>query len=544
MEERSMYPLDFLKTNHTFKSITMSNIKHIVYLMLENRSADQVLGWLYDENNPPAVTIPKEKDPTYDGLSTEFFNLGPKGQKHFIQKGTNNNMNVPIHDPHEEFGHVTMQVFESDTPLSKTPATMGGFYKDFESFNYFPEQIMQSYTPEELPVLNGLAKNFAVSDRYFSSVPTQTNCNRAFAACGNSLGLNSKTKQLEAWVNNRNTNYSWPGLSQPTGQQFNQKTIWNVLSENGLGSTSDWMHYYSDGTLFEDILGIDGYSYTRDLMEQIQGSAFDAHFDNMDAFLLNAKAGTLPKFSFLEPSWGIGLISGIEFQGSDYHPPTNLAPGEKFVKSIYDALTSNADAWAETLFIINFDEHGGTYDHTKTPWGAKAPWANPTDGNNAPVSSEENFEFDRFGVRVPLILVSPQIEASTVFRAEGDTPYDHTSVIATILNLLGIPKDKWKLGSRTANAPTFENVLTLKTPRTDVPVIHANSLGDESSVDRLTVAPNDIQLRMVTSLISQLIEKYNLNEDDIADLDLASLEKADTLSELSQFLIKTIEKTR
>ena len=263
---------------------------------------------------------------------------------------------------------------------------MGGFYQDFASYDDQTQQIMQSYTPAELPVLNGLAKNFAVSDEYFCSIPTQTNSNRAFAACGNSIGINT-ANQSEAWVNNRNTDYIPPHLSQPRGSQFNQKTIWNVLSENGFDTTSEWMQYYSNGNWIEDLLGLEGYSYTRDLMEKIQDTSFDAHFDNMDVFMANAKAGTLPKFSFLEPEWGLEIPIGMKdygVNGTDYHPPTNLAPGEAFVKSIYDALTSNEEAWKETLFIINFDEHGGTYDHVPTPWGAKAPWSDLSDGTAEP----------------------------------------------------------------------------------------------------------------------------------------------------------------
>lgn len=526
----------------------MSKIKHIVYLMLENRSTDQVLGWLYDAANSPLVTIPEQSSPSYDGLNTDFYNLDSSGNKQFVVKGTGNNMHVPIHDPHEEFSHVNFQVFGSEsTPTSPAPVTMGGFYQDFETYDYFTEQIMQSYTPDELPVLNGLAKNFAVSDRYFSSVPTQTNCNRAFAACGNSLGMNATTNTLEAWVNNRGTNYSWPGISEPVGPQFNQKTIWNVLSENGMNSTSDWMQFYSNGTFLDDFLGLDGYSYTRDLMNQLKDSKFDAHFDSMDTFLASAKAGTLPKFSFLEPSWGLEvpfLLWDVGFAGTDYHPPTNLAPGEKFVQSIYEALTSNADAWAETLFIINFDEHGGTYDHVPTPWGAKAPWANLADGTLAPVSSEGDFQFDRFGVRVPLILVSPLIQQSTVFRAAGDTPYDHTSVIATILNLLEIPKANWGLGSRTANAPTFENVLTLDTPRTDIPTIEANAAASESHFDRTQVPANDIQLRMVRSLIAQAIKKKGLSETAVKNLSLELMENTETLAELTHLFIEAIGKIK
>lgn len=522
-----------------------TNIKHIVYLMLENRSLDQVLGWLYNENNPPKKNIPAQDKPTYDGLQTTFYNEDVNGNKHYIVEGTGNNMNVPIHDPHEEYEHVNVQVFgNSATPTASTPPTMGGFYKDFATYNYQIEQIMESYTPEELPVLNGLAKNFAVSDRYFCSVPTQTNCNRAFAASGNSLGLNNN-KQLEGWVNNRGVDYIPPHLSQPEGRQFNQKTIWNVLSDNGLNTPSDWMIYYSNGTWLEDVLGLEGYSYTRDLMQNIQDPSFDNHFGRMDDFLKNAKAGTLPKFSFLEPEWGLeapifGKDLGVN--GNDYHPPTNLASGEAFVKSIYDALITNKEAWEQTLFIINFDEHGGTYDHTPTPWGAKAPWENPTDGTPKPTQFEGGFQFDRFGVRVPLILVSPLVEASTVFRAEGDTPYDHTSVIATILNLLNIPKENWQLGSRTANAPTFENVFEGNPTRTDIPEIAINKSGLEDAELAASSKINDIQLRMMGTILNKLITDKGLQPKDLEKLALKELENNKTLKEISTVFIDMIKK--
>lgn len=479
----------------------MKKIKHIVYLMLENRSFDNVLGWLYDEQNPPKVNIPAQTPPTFDGLKDNtYFNLDADGNRHYVTKGTGNNMSVPMHDPHEEYEYVNDQLFGAmENPPDGTPAKMEGFYKDFATYGSHPEQIMQTYTPEELPVLNGLARAFAVSDRYFCSVPTQTNCNRAFSHCGNSLGVN-KDGKLEGWVNNRDFDLNPVGghLSQPEGRQFNQKTFWNVLTENNFDSTSDWMQYHSCGSWFEDFLGVEGYSYTRDLMEQLQGDESTSHFADIDEFFSRAQAGTLPKVCFLEPDWGLKkLLLGHDWgiNGNDYHPPTNLAPGEEFVKSVYDALTSNKEAWDQTLFIINFDEHGGTYDHVPPPWGAAVPWSN--DDCPAPHTTEYSFQFNRFGVRVPLILVSPLVQAGTVFRAEGDTPYDHTSVIATILTLMGVPKDRWQLGARTANAPTFENVLTLTTPRRDIPVVETNASGFEGPIDNTQL--NDIQARGLQS---------------------------------------------
>ncbi|OJJ21201.1 hypothetical protein BKI52_11585 [marine bacterium AO1-C] len=537
----------------------MQKIKHIVYLMLENRSFDNVLGWLYDEQNPPKNNIPSQGTPYFEGLKENtYYNIDQEGKKYYVTKGTDNKLDVPSYDPNEVYEHVNNQVFGSEAnPNQGQKPTMGGFYKDYVAFYNNASQIMQTYTPDELPVLNGLAKNFAVSDMYFSSVPTQTNCNRAFAASGNSLGI-TDDNVLTAWVNNRDVPFSLSplhisGVTKPAGNQFNQSTLWNVLYNNGFNTPDDWTLFNCSGTAWERELDVEGYSYTRALMEQLQSSDYDAHFDVMDNFLTKAKNGTLPTFSFLEPEWGLIkniIITKLGINGNDYHPPTNLQPGEIFVKSIYDALTSNKEAWEQTLFIINFDEHGGTYDHVAPPWNAAAPWDNKE--TPTPTAYEKGFEFDRFGVRVPLILVSPLIEASTVFRASGDVPYDHTSVIATILTMMGVSKDKWNLGSRVANAPTFENILTLSTPRTDVPEIQVNANAKVADVD---APPNDIQKIMaqsiLTSALQQKAQKQSLTntnnqatEDNAKDM-FQSLKEVKTISELSSVLethLKTILK--
>lgn len=518
-----------------------SEIKHIVYLMLENRSLDQLLGWLYDEKNPPMINVPAQEKPTYNGLKENtYYNLDKDGNKHYVIKGVDH-MNVPVHDPHEKYQHVNMQLFdkEENQQCGTTP-TMSGFYKDFATYNDHVDEIMQTYTPQDLPVINGLAKAFAVSDHYFCSVPTQTNCNRAFAASGNSLGINNDG-ELEAFVNNRNFSEIPPHASQPVGKQFNQKSMWNVLSDHNLGQPSDWMHYYSHGTWIEDILGVEDYTYTRDIMTQLQPKCFDDNFDKMDVFFERAKSGTLPKVCFLEPEWGleVTLDGDIEIgvNGNDYHPPTNLIPGETFVKKIYDHLTSNKEAWANTLFIINFDEHGGTYDHVGPTPCAKAPWE--SDGTPIPDKKEECFDFKRFGVRVPLLLISPRVQESTVFRAEGNTPYDHTSVIATILKMLDIPKENWELGARTANAPTFENIFEGNPVREDIPVVEVNKQPQMLNGIEETTPPNDIHLRIAYSVLDRFIKKEGLSKEEIDGLNLPRLVDAINIKHLSK-LLKTV----
>ena len=128
-------------------------------------------------------------------------------------------------------------------------------------------------------------------------------------------------------------------------------------------------------------------------------------FGVLDKFFQKARYGCLPSFSFLEPY----LLSPLDSEttATSYHPPSDVASGEKFVKDIYDALSSSK-VWEHTLFIITFDEHGGTYDHISQP-AAIPPWGN----NSAPpngVTLECDFKFNRFGVRVPTIFVSPMIK--------------------------------------------------------------------------------------------------------------------------------------
>ena len=127
-------------------SQVMPKIKHIVVLMLENRSLDNLLGWLYsDEGNQPGINIPpppEGKKPTYEGLEEGKYFLpltyGGKTAQYPIIKGTcGNGLAVPSLDPWEEYEHVTNQLFGNQseyrqpTPAKGTPETMEGFLQDF-----------------------------------------------------------------------------------------------------------------------------------------------------------------------------------------------------------------------------------------------------------------------------------------------------------------------------------------------------------------------------------------------------------------------------
>ena len=267
--------------------------------------------------------------------------------------------------------------------------------------------IMGCFAPETLPVLSALARGYAVCDRWFSSVPTETLPNRAFACAATSQGhMDDKT------------------------HTFSSLTIFGLLGAAGQG----WAVY-----------GYDAEPLTKNTFTQISGAAA-SHFGKFADFRAAAAAGTLPAYTFLEPSWGS--------DGNSQHPPYDVALGEQLIHDVYEALRAGP-GWPSTLLVITYDEHGGCYDHVPPPWGAVPPDAD---------AGEFGFGFDRFGVRVPTVLVSPLIAPGTVYRAPaGGTPLDHTSVLKTVEQRWNLPA----LNARDAAAPGFGDVLTLTTPRTD-----------------------------------------------------------------------------
>lgn len=495
----------------------MKNIENIIYLMLENRSLDSVLGWLY-ESDQPANFIPSSNSDPFNGLQTgNYYNPNGKEGKVPVTKITvDQGQQIPSVDPHEEFQYVQIQI------ATTNEVEMGGFYNDFSTVNKsVPKQIMETYTPESLPVINSLAKQFAVSDTYFSSIPTQTNCNRAFALTGNSLGLYyDKPRDLKAWVNNSFAKHEKGELDVT----FNQKTIWDVLNENGFKSQEDWMIFYQD--LWPPIYG--SYFFTQDLLWPTLGNQSSDNFGSISTFFTQAQSGNLPTFSFLEPAWYEEILGN----GNDYHPPANVGGGEQFLYKLYDALKASPK-WENTLLIINFDEHGGTYDHVTPPSGVKAPWDNPSDGTPTPDSEEENFDFQSLGVRVPLILVSPLIEEKTVVRSTSGASFDHTSVIATILNHFEIQRDGWKLGSRTANAETFENVVTLTPAKARTNVSIASPVNTTSQTDK-DVEPNDLQWMIMHRSLARTINRNNLSRERFQELYLEHFKDIKTIKQMNE----------
>ncbi len=404
-------------------------VQHIVVLMMASRSFDHMLGFLYSGNVSPFDGLTgTESNPDSDGQAVTVFRIEPT---------TPNAYYMPGADPGEGYQATNDQLYGNNNGPSSVghAATCQGFVANYaKTLSWESAQraswpivagtvegdIMGCFTPEALPVLSALAKGYAVCDQWFASVPTETMPNRAFACAATSQGhMDNKT------------------------HTFSSPTIFGLLDAAGLG----WSVY-----------GYAAEPLTKSMFTQISTAAA-SHFGRFTDFQAAAAAGVLPPFTFLEPSWGSS--------GNSQHPPYDVALGEQLIHDVYEALRTGP-GWPGTLLVITYDQHGGLYDHVPPPWGAVPP-------DNA--VGEFGFGFDRFGVRVPTVLVSPLIAPGTVFRVpDGRMPLDHTSILKTVEQRWNLPA----LTARDAAAPGFGEVLTLTRPRPDdvlaggtVPVLSA-----------------------------------------------------------------------
>lgn len=406
----------------TVSSNQLSAVNHLVVLMLENRSFDHMLGFLYhDSDNVSPAGHP------FEGLTGKEFNLDKNGRRVGIFKITPSTRNaylMPGADPGEGYIATNSQIFGSIDAPSPPNANMDGFVKDFaytlgwqskeKNWHIVPgtkaNDIMGMFTPQMLPVLSGLAKGYAVCDHWFCSVPTETLPNRAFVCAATSQGhMDDKTHS-----------YTCP-------------SIFGLLSKHNVG----WKIY-----------GYDSLPLTKGNFPDTKSASAD-HFGVFSDFRADAKNGKLAAYSFLEPDF--------KPTGNDQHPNYDVANGEKLIHEVYYAL-QKSPKWNETLLIVTYDEHGGCYDHVPPPQGATQPDS---------CAGEFGFDFKRFGVRVPTVLVSPRIPPGTVFRVRSKaTPLDHTSILKTIEKRWGLSP----LTKRDAAAPDIGDVLSLSAPRTDDPL--------------------------------------------------------------------------
>jgi phospholipase C len=527
-------------------------IKHVVVLMLENRGFDHLMGWLYPPTEagaaPPYALISVDGDERpFIGLSTltpdqlaALANPPPRTDPPPVPPPPPLQINrgarspkTPAYNTGEKFQHILNQqwgvALTDDVWLDKAAREaqlailshngamappMTGYVMDYD-LDVFHEsnvrlgrsdlsEVLDTYLPQQVPVLSGLARAYAVSDEWFCSVPSQTNTNRAFSMTGTSRGLvnnsfyDPPSWNPEIWAFKK----AFGGKSHADALPVSTRSMFEVLEEANLSWKVYWQMEWPPRILTAKVKSLPGgikaeWQYTRTMLPLLLDSQFDDNFVKFDAndpasaFFRDARAGTLPAVSWIEPKWGGG--SSWDFParmvGNDYHPVSDTTVGEDFVQNVYRALRDGPQ-WDNTLLIITFDENGGTYDHVPPPGSTPQPpppeGAPPPPPVVAPPGNEAcplphppidrhdmdadtrtqyGFKFDQLGVRVPTLLVSPRIPKGALFRStKPGVSYDHTSIIASILKLGQIPETNWLLGERVANAPTFEDLIISAPP--------------------------------------------------------------------------------
>lgn len=381
-------------------------IAHLVVLVLENRSFDNILGWLYPDRDD------------FDGLiGTEANPLtAPDGSVTQIGVWNSNDVTaeaacMPDPDPGELFDDINMQIFGLHGRPGDRP-TMSGFVDNYARRVPPPKdvrQIMHCFTPEQVPVLSELARAFGVSDRWFASAPCQTWPNRLFLHTGTAGG--------------RVDNFAIP-------VPFFLPTVFRTLRRH----RRKWRVYFHDLPQTAALTNV--------------WHRLWRNFRLFDEFVADAQAGRLPTYSFIEPRYYTSMVSGDP--PNDEHPPHNMVYGEQLIAATYNAVRAGP-RWDRTLLVITYDEHGGCYDHVPPP-AAVSPGPPYPDG----------FRFDRFGVRVPTVLISPWIPAGSVVRPpEGGPPFDHTSVIATLHRAFNLGPEPTP---RVEAAPDLLGALSLPRP--------------------------------------------------------------------------------
>lgn len=410
-------------------TLPQSRIKHIVVLMLENRSLDHLFGFF---KAPSGQTIEN-----LQGANAALSNLLDPTQP---QSAGNPKFTVSqpapfaVHDkegPPHSFNAVCIQLCNSTAgPSNSNPVKNNGFvraYKDdllrrtHQVDHNNVAEVMASFSPSQLPAINQLANEFCLCDHWFCEVPGPTMPNRMYIHAATSEGYVHNAFQRD----------------------FTSKTIYELVAAKGL----TWCSYFHD---LNEVLQFKNLGQSPDNFRRFE-----------DRWAADVSAGNLPHYVFVLPRFTNKKATqkAPAKMANSQHAPEDVRFAEHLIADVYDALAANATLFAETALIVTYDEHGGFFEHV-----APGPSPNP-DGMNSPNPDDSAkftvpvFGFDRLGLRVPTLVVSPWIPKAKVVNRN----LQHTSVIKTAIEMFGLAGP---LNHRDASAASFADLFNqLPNPR-------------------------------------------------------------------------------
>jgi phospholipase C len=375
---------------------TMPGIEHIVVVMLENHSFDTLLGMLGRGDGWPlgANGLPSSTNPYADGRIQHAFHMPTTCQ-------------LP-NTPSQEW-------------RTSNLAYNGGKMDGFVSAPISPQLAgdvggvaMGYWTAEDLPFTYSLASTFPIADRFFCSMLGQTDPNRRYLISATSSGM----------TDDISTSVSVDNLIQDALLATPTPTIFDLLTAFGIS----WTDY---GQSFP-------FGFSAELDPLLDTVLTLAEMKPVSSFYTDAAAGKLPGFSIVEP----------DYSTQSQENPQNIVVGEAFLADVVQALGASP-AWSKTLLVVNYDEHGGYYDHVAPPV-ALAPDLIPP----VVAPGETSYEgFERLGFRVPAVVVSPYAKKDYV----SSVLFDHTSILALV-------ERKWNLPAltlRDANANDLTDLVDL-----------------------------------------------------------------------------------
>jgi len=433
----------------------LNKVKHVVVLMLENRSFDHLLGYLKANGIKPAV----------DGLTgTETNPTIPPATGPVMVTAAAGDVE-PKPDSGHELADVSEQYYGHVDLAFPPNGPMNGFVANYAKQPANGADIMKCVDPASIPALVELAKEFCVCDRWHASVPGSTWPNRMFAHAATSAGTVTNVLNL-----------------------YLQPTIFDRLTLAG----RDWRIYYHQipqAVLFASLFAewiVSPITHRFRLFRRWKSD-------------LVAPGCSLPEYTFIEPRYFSIRLGTKAIDANDQHPSHPISAADQLVRDVYEPLRASP-CWAHSMLIVVHDEHGGTYDHRFPDIAAVNP-----DGL---VSSPSGFPFTRYGARVPAVIVSPWARNGVC-----STLYDHTSIPATLEKRFSLVP----LTARDLAATPLGDCLTASSPRlttAQAPLTLPPAATMLSAAQRKALNPRVVRLSSLQRTLVALADQIRIPGED------------------------------